>query len=102
MVGVHATIHKSKGFDCVSISVSDAVRIRIFNPEMETHRRVLLEKLASAQTFQARWPLWLEERVRSLLADHPDLSTVRNILLFEDDTYVKLKTLRTKLARMVD
>jgi len=102
MVGVHATIHKSKGFDCVSISVSDAVRIRIFNPEMETHRGVLLEKLASAQTFQARWPFWLEERVRSLLADHPDLSTVRNILLFEDDTYVKLKTLKTKLARMVD
>jgi hypothetical protein len=100
MVGVRATIHKSKGFDCVSIHLSDAARIQVFNPEVETHRGVLLQKVASAQTFQARWPHWLEERVRSLLAEHTDLSTVRNTLLFEDDTYVTLRTLRTKLAQM--
>lgn len=101
-VGVHATIHKSKGYDCVSITVSEAARIRIFNPEIETHRGMLLKKLANAQTFQARWPPWLGERVRRLFAEHREVSEVRNILLLEDNTYVKLKTLKVKLARMVN
>jgi len=99
MLGVHASIHKSKGYDCVSISASDAARVRIFNPEIETHRNRLLYKLAGARTFQSRWPPWLEDRVRRLLAEHADLSTVRDILLSEDNTYVKLKTLKTRLAR---
>ncbi len=99
-VGIHATIHKSKGYDCVTISASDAARVRIFNPEVETHRGSLLGKLASAQTFQARWPPWLESRVRHLLAEVTDVAKVRNILLFEDNTYVKLKTLKHKHALM--
>ena len=101
-VGVRATVYKSKGFDCVSVSVSDATRTQIFNPEVATHRGVLLQKLASARTFPARWPPWLEERVGSLLAEHSDLSTVRNTLLFEDNTYVTLRTLKTKIARMMN
>ena len=100
-VGVRAMVYKSKGFDSVSISVSDAARIRIFNPMVETHRGVLLQRLASARTFQARWPPWLEERVHRLLAEHPDVSTVRNKLLLEDNTYVTLKTLKIKLARIM-
>jgi hypothetical protein len=102
LVGVRAMIYKSKGYDCVSISASDAGRLRIFNPEVETHRGSLLNKLASARTFQARWPTWLENRVRHLLADHTDVVQVRNILLFEDNTYVKLKTLKLKNTRMMN
>jgi len=102
LVGVRATLYNSKGYDCVSISVTDAARVRIFNPELVTHRNRLLNRLAAAQTFQARWPAWLEERARQLLAENTDLSAVRNTLLFEDDTYVTLRTLRTKLARMGD
>lgn len=101
-MGVRAMIHKSKGYDCVSISVSDAARVQIFNPELETHRNRLLSKLASAQTFQARWPPWLEERARRLLAENPDVGAVRNTLLFKDDTYVTLRTLKVKLARMMN
>ena len=101
-VGVHATIHKSKGYDCVSISVSDAAEVRIFNPELETHRNRLLNRLAAAQTFQARWPAWLEERVHRLLAENPDVRTVRNTLLFEDNTYVTLRTLKTKVTQMTN
>jgi len=101
-VGVRARLYKSKGFDCVSISVSDAARIQIFNPEVENHRGVLLQKLASARTFQARWPPWLEKRVDQLFAEHTDVSVVRNTLLFEDDTYVTLRTLKSKLARIAN
>jgi len=98
-VGIHATIYKSKGYDCVSISAPDAAKMRIFNPEVETHRGRLLNRLATAQTFPARWPTWLEERVQRLLAEHTDLSKVRNVLLYEDNTYVKLRTLKLKLAK---
>jgi len=101
-VGVRVMVYKSKGFDCVSISVSDAARIRIFNPKVETHRGVLLQKLARARTFQARWPPWLEERVHRLLAEHLDVSTVRNTLLLEDNTYVTLRTLKIKLGRIMN
>lgn len=55
-IGVHATIHKSKGYDCVSISATDAAIVNIFNAEVGTHRSVLLNKLAKARTFPARWP----------------------------------------------
>lgn len=80
----------------------DAVRIRIFNPEVQTHRGNLLDTLASAKTFHARWPPWLESRVRHLLAEHTDVVQVRNALLFEDNTYVTLRTLRIKHARMMN
>jgi len=101
-VGVRSSIYKSKGYDCVSISVSDAATVQIFNPELETHRNRLLNKLAAAQTFQARWPPWLEERVCRLLAKNPDARAVRNTLLFEDNTYVTLRTLKVKIARMMN
>ena len=53
---------------------------------------------ASARTFKARWPPWLEKRVDQLFAEHPDVSVVWNTLLFENDTYVTLRTLKSKLA----
>jgi len=95
-VGIRAKIYKSKGYDCVSIPASEAARIQIFNVQVGTHRSVLLDRVANAQTFPARWPAWLEERAYHLLSEHADLSTVRNILLAEDNTYVKLRTLRNK------
>ena len=101
-VGVRATIRKSKGYNCVSISVSDAAKVRIFNPELETHRNRIINKLATAQTFQARWPRWLEERARQLLTKNPDVRAVRNTLQFEDNTYVKLMTLKVKISRMMN
>jgi len=95
-VGIHARIYKSKGYDNVSISAFEAARIQIFNVQVGTHRSVLLGRVANAHTFQARWPAWLEERVHQLLSEHENLSTVRNMLLSEDNIYVKLRTLRSK------
>jgi hypothetical protein len=102
MVGVRATIYKSKGYDTVTIHLADAVRVRIFNPEVETHRSSLLNRLANAQAFKARWPAWLERRVHNLLAEQSDVIKVRNTLLFEDNTYVTLRTLKLKHARMMN
>jgi len=95
-VGIRAKIYKSKGCESVSISAFDAARMQIFNVQVGTHRSLLLNRVAYARTFPARWPAWLEERVHHLLSEHEDLSTVRNTLLSEDNVYVKLRTLRNK------
>lgn len=99
-LGVHAGIYKSKGIDTVTIPVGEAARLQVFNPEIETHRNLLLGKLAGARTFPARWPAWLERKVLCLLADGYDLRTTRNKLLLEGNTYVTLKTLKFELARL--
>jgi len=95
-VGIHTNIYKSKGCETVSISAFDAARIQIFNVQVGTHRSLLLDRVANARTFPARWPAWLEERVHHLISEHEDLGTVRNILLSEDNVYVKLRTLRNR------
>ena len=95
-VGIRAKIYKSKGGDSVSISAFDAARIQIFNVQVGTHRSALLDRVANAHTFPARWPAWLEERVHHLLSENEDLSSVRNALLSEDNILVKLRTLRSK------
>ena len=95
-VGIRARIYKSKGKDSVSISAFDAARMQIFNLQVGTHRSELLDRVANARTFPARWPAWLEGRVHHLLSEHEDVSTVRNMLLSEDNVYVKLRTLRNK------
>ena len=99
-VGIRAKISKSKGYDSVSISAFEAARIQIFNSQVGTYRSELLDRLVNAHTFPARWPAWLEERVHHLLSEHGNLSTVRNILLSEDNTYVKLRSLRNKAIVM--
>ena len=102
LLGVHSRIHRSKGVGYVTMSALEAARVCIFNPEIETHRGVLLNTLAGAQTFQARWPAWLEERVADLIHEGLDPRTIRNKLLFEDGTYVKLKTLKSKIAKFTN
>jgi len=95
-VGIRASVHKSKGYDCVSISASEAAKMKIFNVQVGTHRSILLDRVAYARAFPAKWPAWLDELVHHLLSEHDTPTTVRNILLFEDNVYVKLRTLRNK------
>lgn len=95
-LGLRAWTHTSRGFGCVTISATDAAKMRIFNPEIETHRGRLLKKLATARTFQRRWPNWLENKAASLQMSGLSPSAVRNRILFEDNTYVKLKTIKSK------
>jgi hypothetical protein len=95
-VGVRPTTWTSKGVGVVSIGAVTAWSLRIFNPKVETHRGRMLRRLANAQTFPARWPGWLQSKVSKLASDGARVVQIRDILLWEDNTYVKLKTLKNK------
>ncbi len=96
----HALSHISRGVGYISITAGDAMELQVFNPEVETHRGRLLQKLATASTFQYRWPAWLESKVCGLLREGLDVGTIRDRLLIEDNTYVKLKTIKSKRLKM--
>ena len=97
-VGCHNTFGVSKGVGVVAISAYNAARIQIFNPEVATHRRKLLEKITNARTYQRHWPEWLESRVKSLMRQGLGVKSTRDVLLNEDQVYVKLKTLKKKMG----
>jgi hypothetical protein len=60
----------------------------------------MLRKLANARTYQSRWPEWLQSKFGQLVAERADADTIRNTLLWEDDTYAKLETIRYKAAKI--
>jgi len=88
--------HESRGFGYVTVSATNAIELQIFNPEVDTHRGLLLRRLTNARTFRRRWPSWLEARASSLIREGLDASTIRNRLLHEDGVYVKLRTIGFK------
>ncbi len=83
-LGTASTLGRSKRVDYVAISARDAMRLGIFNTKIETHRGKMLARLASAKTYQRRWPNWLQEEVQSMLRSGFTVSQVRDKLLFED------------------
>ncbi len=85
----------------VGISAIEAYRLRIFNPHVMTHKGLLLRRLATARTYASHWPIWLQAEVIQLLRDGRDCASVRDILLSQYGTYVKLKTLKSK-RRMLE
>lgn len=99
-LGVKTCVHRSRGIGYVSVLASDSEDMRIFNPEVETHRSKALHQLARAKAYQRHWPDWLETKVESLLQRGTDVSSVRNKLLFEDGIYVKLRTLKNKQSNL--
>ena len=98
-LGANARIFVSKGVGVVTLPARDAFRLRIFNPEVETKRGRLLEKIANARTFQRRWPKWLDEKVNRLLEEGLDSRTIRNRVLWENDTYVKLRSIQSRMKK---
>jgi hypothetical protein len=98
-VGCRTHVEISRRFDKVVIALNQAVRIKMFNPEILTHRRKILEKLASAKTFPRHWPRWLQEKVTKLLSSGQDVKEVRNKILDEDNVFVRLRTLQKKKSR---
>jgi hypothetical protein len=86
----------SDGMGYVGIRATDAYLLRIFNPVIATHRGILLEKLATAKTYAAHWPEWLQVKVSKLIKEGRDCAWIRDPLLSKYGTYVKLKTLRAK------
>ncbi len=96
-LGLQARLYISKGEQYVSLRAKVAMRVRLFNPEIPTHRGLILAKVANAKAFQRRWPPWLENRVKQMSDDGLSASEIRNRVLLEHDTYIKLGSIRRKL-----
>jgi len=65
-LNVHCVVRFTRGHGAITIRADQAMRIAIFNPEVNTYRRELLEKLVGASVYPRRWPSWLEEKVGHL------------------------------------
>lgn len=98
---IRSRLGTTHGFGMVIISGKNAAEIRIFNLEILTHRRKLLEKLVSAKTFQRHWPRWLQARAEDLLRQGLGNREVCEKLLEEDGVFVKYNTLKRKRAKLM-
>jgi hypothetical protein len=98
-VGCTTRVEISPRFGRVVITVRKATDIKMFNPEILTHRRKTLEKLASAKTFERHWPEWLQEKVAVLLGSGLDARAIRSKVLDEDGVYIRLATLHRKKSK---
>ncbi len=100
-LGIRTRIGFSRGYGYVVVSAVEAARIRIFNPNVLTHRRKMLEKLVSAKTFRKPWPSWLESKVGRLLRSGLTIREICEKVLREDNTYVKMNTLKRKRRQLL-
>lgn len=85
-------IHNGYGY--VSMSAVDAARIQLFNPDIMTYRRRLLEKLVNARSYQ-RWPEWLEKRVSDMIHENIGSRDISERLLTEG-VFVRPRTISRK------
>jgi hypothetical protein len=93
---VRNRLGNSKGYDKVIISIENAARIQVFNPNVATHRRKALERLVSAKTFQRHWPEWLQRKVDGLIRKGLDDPVICHRIFDEDKVYIKTKTVKIK------
>lgn len=98
-LGLPARLNLSDGEQYVSIRAKLAMQIQIFNPEIETHRSTLLVALATARAYERRWPTWLETEASKLAKEGLSASEIRNRILFQFQTYVKLETIRSRMRQ---
>ena len=80
----------------VSISCADAAKIQIFNPELVTHRRVMLEKLVNAKVFRTRWPDRLRMEVQRLVGRGLSDREIADTILDQYNVYVRMRTIKEK------
>jgi hypothetical protein len=80
----------------ISITVAIANTLWIFSPLVDTHRGKLLRKLANARVFPRKWPEWLDLKVRRMILQGLDPSSIRNAVLEEDNVYVKLRSIKSR------
>ena len=94
---VHSVIRFTRGYGAITIRADKAAKIAIFNPEMDTYRRKLLEKLVGANVYPRHWPSWLTKKVDHLDRLGLGKREICERILYEDNTYVKLSTLDKKI-----
>jgi hypothetical protein len=98
-LGIKSTVRFSRGYGYVSVAALAAARVQIFSPDVLTYRRETLEKLVGARTFQGPWPEWLEDLVQVLIAKGLSAPEIRDVLLEEQNVYVKMQTIKRKVRK---
>jgi hypothetical protein len=81
----------------ISITVAIANTLWIFSPFVDTHRGKLLRKLANARVFPRKWPNWLDLKVKRMILQGRDPSSIRNAVLDEHNVYVKLRSIKSRV-----
>ncbi len=94
---VHSVVRFTKGYGAITIRADQAVKIAIFNPEIYTYRRKLLERLVGANVYPRRWPSWLTEKVDYLRRSGLSKREICERILYEDNTYIKMYNLGKKI-----
>ena len=86
----------------ISITVAIANTLWIFSPFVDTHRGKLLRKLANARVFPRKWPTWLDLKVKRMILQGRNPSSIRNAVLEEDNVYVKLKSIKYRVHSKIE
>jgi len=81
----------------ISTTVAVANSLWIFSPFVDTHRGKLLRKLANARVFPRKWPSWLDLKVKRMILQGRNPSSIRNTVLEEDNVYVKLRSIKSRI-----
>jgi hypothetical protein len=96
-LNVHSVVRFTRGYGAITIRADQAMRIAIFNPEVNTYRRELLVKLVGASVYPRRWPGWLKEKVDRLGRLGLTKREICERILDENNTYIKMHGLGKKL-----
>ncbi len=99
-LGFHTNVRVHRGYGYVSISAADAARIQIFNPELQTYRRLVLEKLVAAETFHKNWPDWLGTKVDSLIRAGLTERRICESILEEYNVYLRMRTIKARRKKL--
>jgi hypothetical protein len=96
-LGIRARLEThNAGHGYVTVSCSDAAKIKIFNPQLFTHRRTMLEKLANAKVFKTRWPDWLRTEVTTMIRKGMSDREIADTVVDEDGVYLGMRTIKKK------
>ncbi len=96
-LNVHSVVRFTKAYGGITIRADQAMKIAIFSPEVNTHRRQVLEKLVGARVYPRHWPGWLTEKVNRLIRSGLSGREICERILYEDNTYVKMYSLTKKM-----
>lgn len=96
-LGIHNRIRLSARWSQVTIPADRAASISIFNPDVESYRKKILDRLTKADTYERHWPAWLQDKVELLARSGLSKREICEQLLLEDNTYIKMYTLSRKM-----
>ncbi|MFC1697066.1 hypothetical protein ACFL1H_01925 [Nanoarchaeota archaeon] len=82
------------------ISIDDAYRLPVFNPEVKFYRYVQLEKLYKAERISGHWPTWLKEKVKKYYLKGLKGTELVKKLLDEDKIIIRQKGIKNVIKKL--